>query len=149
MREDASAGTASAVEASADTASAGKSSTGKSKNLGGKRYRQLRVWQVAHQFALAVYEATKAFPSHEQFGLTSQLRRAALSVPTNIVEGQASFSKREFANFLTIASRSLSEVEYLLDVANDLGYLSDGERDRLDQIRYETGRLLQALRMSL
>lgn len=78
----------SAVEASAVKASADESSAAKAKNLGGKRYRQLRVWQAAHRLALAVYDATKRFPASEQFGLVSQLRRAALSVPTNIVEAK-------------------------------------------------------------
>lgn len=98
---------------------------------------------------MAVYKATEPFPSKEQFGLTSQLRRATLSVPTNIVEGQACRTRREFVSFLSIANRSLAETEYLMDVARELGYFVDGTHEELDRMRYETGKLLQALRRSL
>lgn len=122
---------------------------GQLQNKSGKQYRKLRVWQAAHRFAMAVSDATKAFPSQEQFGLTSQLRRAALSVPTNIVEGQACRTRREFKSFLSIANRSLAESEYLLDVADELGYFENGALSQLDRLRYETGKLLQALGESL
>jgi len=78
-------------------------------------YRKLIVWQRAHQLALEVYRLTENFPKSEQYSLTSQLKRAVLSIPTNIVEGYNRKSKREFAYFIDIALGSLAEVEYLLD----------------------------------
>jgi len=110
-----------------------------------KGYERLEAWKKAHEFALLVYKNTGGFPSHEQFGLTSQLRRAALSVPTNIVEGQASSSKREFLNFLNISNRSLVEAEYLLEVCRNLKYLSEDRYSELDKLRAHAGGLLNGL----
>jgi four helix bundle protein len=89
-------------------------------------YRRLEVWKAAHQLTLQLYRATTSFPHHEQFGLTSQLRRAAVSVGANIAEG-SSRGDKEFARFLTIALGSANEVEYLLLVASDLGYIEGAE----------------------
>jgi four helix bundle protein len=86
-------------------------------------YRKIVAWQVAHDLAKTVYAATKGFPSEERYGLTSQIRRAALSVPTNIVEGSARRTPRDYAHFLSIAWASLKETEYLLLFATDLGFL--------------------------
>lgn len=72
-----------------------------------KGYRKLKVWGKAHKFAMEIYKTSKVFPKEEIYGLTSQIRRAAFSVSLNIVEGQASVSKKEFLNFLNIANRSL------------------------------------------
>ncbi len=74
-------------------------------------YRDLKAWQVAHQLTVAVDEATRHFPKHERFELTSQLRRAALSAPTNLVEGRARFGSAEYLRFVRIAAASLAEVE--------------------------------------
>ena len=114
-----------------------------------KKYYKLRVWQKAHQFALNVYEITKNFPSEERFALISQLHRAVLSIPTNIVEGQASCSRKDFLHFLNIANRSLAETEYLLEFSHDLGYLKEADLIRLDRQREEVGFLLNALIKSL
>lgn len=78
-------------------------------------YKELKVWQKADELAIEVYKATKRFPRDEIYGITSQLRRAALSVPTNIVEGYARKGDKELARFVNIAIGSMAETEYLLD----------------------------------
>jgi four helix bundle protein len=88
-----------------------------------QRFTDLMVWQRSHALVLQVYRLTKGFPPDERYGLTSQLRRAALSVPTNIAEGSKRETNREYARFLNIAEGSLAETEYLLMVSRDLGYL--------------------------
>jgi len=88
-----------------------------------KDFRRLKVWQKAHEMALSVYKATLSFPREELYGLISQLRRAASSVPANIAEGCGCDGSREFARFLEIAFRSANETEYHLLLARDLGYL--------------------------
>jgi four helix bundle protein len=86
-------------------------------------YKRLLAWQECHKLVLDVYRATKSFPKHELYGLTSQVRRAAFSAAANIVEGSSRKGRREFRRFLDISVASLSEVEYALDVANALEYL--------------------------
>jgi four helix bundle protein len=86
-------------------------------------YRNLRVWERAHRLTLEVYEATRSFPKDERYRLTTQLRRAAASVPANIAEGCGRNGDAELARFLTIARGSASELDYLLLLAHDLGYL--------------------------
>ena len=77
-------------------------------------YRNLIVWQKAHELALFIYRLTYKFPMHERYALATQIRRAALSIPTNIVEGYNRKSKKEFVHFIDIALGSLAELEYLL-----------------------------------
>src|SRR6266699_3864064 len=89
-----------------------------------QRFTDLIVWQRSHALVLQVYRLTKSLPSDERFGLTSQLRRAVLSVPTNIAEGSKRQTNPEYARFLNIAEGSLAETEYLLMVSRDLGYLT-------------------------
>jgi four helix bundle protein len=89
-----------------------------------QRFTELKVWQRSHALVLQVYRLTKSFPPEERYGLTSQLRRAALSVPTNIAEGSKRQTNTEYARFLNIAEGSLAETEYLLMVSRDLHYLS-------------------------
>jgi four helix bundle protein len=86
------------------------------------RHKDLIVFQKADELALLIYKTIGKFPKMEAFGITSQLRRAALSVPTNIVEGYARKSKKELAQFINIALGSLAETEYLLDFSKRLGY---------------------------
>jgi four helix bundle protein len=105
-------------------------------------YKKLKVWQKADELAFEVYAITKKFPRDEAFGITSQLRRAALSVPTNIVEGYARNGDRELARFISISLGSLAEVEYLLSFAERLDYFDDDEFSRLENLRAEVGRLL-------
>src|SRR5262245_17997761 len=88
-----------------------------------QRFTDLKVWQRSHALVLAIYRATASFPSDERFGLTSQLRRAAASVPTNIAEGSKRQGRLDYARFLNIAEGSLSETQYLLMLARDLGHL--------------------------
>lgn len=96
-----------------------------------KDFRSLQVWQEAHEFVLSLYSATKAFPRDEQYGLTSQIRRAAVSIPSNIAEGCGRAGDAELARFCQIAMGSASEVEYQLFLAKDLEYLSQEEFARL------------------
>jgi four helix bundle protein len=88
-------------------------------------FTELKVWQRSHALVLKLYPLTLAFPSDERFGLTSQLRRAVTSVPTNIAEGSKRRNRQDFARFLNIAEGSLAEVEYLLMLSRDLGYVGE------------------------
>ncbi len=94
-------------------------------------YRQLRVWQRAHRLVLDVYRATATFPAEEKYGLTSQLRRSAVSVPSNIAEGCGRSSNADFARFLHIPTGSVLEADYQLLLARDLGYLHAAEHEPL------------------
>jgi len=87
------------------------------------KYKNLIVWQKAHEFAISIYKLSEEFPINEKFGITSQIRRAALSVPTNIVEGYGRRSKSELSRFIDIARGSLAEAEYLLEFSKELGYI--------------------------
>ena len=87
-------------------------------------FRDLKVWEKSHQFVLSVYGATSSFPREEMYGLTSQLRRAAVSVPTNIAEGCGRGTDADFARFLQIAMGSACEADYLLLLSRDLKYLA-------------------------
>ncbi len=90
-------------------------------------FEDLLAWQKAHQFVLKVYRATVAFPKAELYGLVSQFRRAAVSIPANIAEGFKRTSKIEKIRFLNIAQASLEESRYFLILSKDLGYLNDPE----------------------
>ena len=92
-----------------------------------KSFEDLIVWQKAHQFVLNVYKLTTSFPKHELYGLVSQMRRAAVSIPANIVEGFRKSTKPDKARFYNIAQASLEEIRYYLILSRDLGYIK--ERD--------------------
>ena len=94
-------------------------------------FHKLLIWQRSHQLTLDVYKASKSFPNEELFGLTSQIRRAVSSIPTNIAEGCGRNSNKELAHFLQIALGSASEVEYELLLANNLGYINDADYQAL------------------
>ncbi|HET9056582.1 MAG TPA: four helix bundle protein, partial [Chitinophagaceae bacterium] len=89
-----------------------------------QNYKELKVWEKAHDFTLKIYEATKIFPKEEIYSLTNQLRRAASSIPANIAEGCGKKSQLDFANFLNIALGSANEAEYYVILSKDLKYLS-------------------------
>lgn len=114
-----------------------------------RSYHNLIVWQEAHQLVLNVYQLSAKFPKHDLFGLTSQLRRAAISIANNIVEGQVSSSKKDFKNFLNIANRSLAETCYLLELSKDLHYLDTKDFDKISEHCSRVGYLLGKLRKSL
>ena len=107
-----------------------------------KGYKKLIVWRKADELAYQIYLETKQFPKDELYGMTSQLRRAAFSVPTNIVEGTGRQGKNEMKQFVNIALGSLAETEYLLDVCLRLKYLNKESYDRLEALRKEVGGLL-------
>ena len=90
--------------------------------MAARSFEDLEVWQLAHQWVLGIYVVTKQFPKEELFGLTSQLRRAAVSVPANIAEGFGKRGKADKARFYNIAQGSLNECRYYLRLANDLRY---------------------------
>ncbi len=109
-------------------------------------HRDLDVWQKSMQFVTALYKETEAFPRHELYGLTNQLRRAAVSIPSNIAEGCGRNSKREFHQFLSLARGSLLEVETQVEIARNLGYVSEKRFRELLMKTNEIGRMLNGLR---
>ena len=110
-----------------------------------KAFRKLLVWQKAHQLVLLVYGWVGKFPKHEIFGLTSQLRRAAVSVPANAAEGYGAGSSGQFGRYLNISQGSLAEVEYYLILAQDLPYISSEDNRQAEALRSEVGFLLSRL----
>jgi four helix bundle protein len=112
-------------------------------------YQRLVAWQLADKLAWIVYSLSDKFPKNEIYGLTSQLRRAVLSVVLNIVEGHSRNSKKEFRHFLNIALGSLAEVDYLLQFCLKRKYISKREFDRVDELRVELGKVLWSLMKSI
>ncbi|NQU20686.1 MAG: four helix bundle protein [Candidatus Nealsonbacteria bacterium] len=108
-------------------------------------FRKLKVWQKAHELTLAVYEVTRGFPSDERYGLTSQMRRSAASIPANIAEGCGRSTSGDFARFLDIAAGSASEVQYHLLLARDLCHLDAKTCQRLSDDVIEVKRMLASL----
>jgi four helix bundle protein len=118
----------------------------------GKSYRDLLVWKKAKQFAVCVYRHTEQFPRSEIYGLTSQLRRAAVSVPSNVAEGQGRVTPGEFKQFLGTARGSLCELQTQLEIAYDLGYLSLDHHGALqkqaNEVRYLLNRLIKSIQQN-
>jgi four helix bundle protein len=110
-----------------------------------KHYKDLIVWQKAIDLVLHIYEVTKSFPKEEQFALTSQIRRAVVSVPSNIAEGQARKSPAQFRNYLLIARGSLAEVETQLIIAERLNYINETQVIKIMAIHAEVSKMLSAL----
>lgn len=106
---------------------------------------KLIVWQKSHELVLKIYEITKSFPREEQFGLTSQIRRAAVSIPSNIVEGKARGYNKEYIRFLLIARGSLEETKYQLLLSKELNYIDEAIYDEVYNIADEVGKLLGGL----
>jgi len=112
-------------------------------------FRDLKVWQKSHDLTLRIYKITKHFPSEEKFGIISQLRRAASSVPTNIVEGFKRRSVKEYSYFINIAESSLEETKYHLILSLDLKYLPNKDFEELESMCNEIGRMLNGLHKKL
>ena len=108
-------------------------------------YRQLKVWQKSHSLVLRIYSATATFPELERYGLTSQMRRAAASVPANIAEGCGRAGAAELRQFLYIAVGSATELEYFLLLARDLRFLTEKQQEALDASVREIKRMLTGL----
>lgn len=108
-----------------------------------KTFEDLIVWQKAHQFVLNIYKISSEFPRYEQFGITHQFRKAAVSVPANIAEGFSRKGDRDKAKFYNIAEASLSECSYYLILVNDLNY---AETDLLKTEIYEIRKMLNSYR---
>ena len=110
-----------------------------------KDFRDLRVWEKAHRLTLDVYAITAAFPRYELYGLTSQIRRCAVSIGANIAEGCGKRGNNEFQRFLQIASGSASELDYHLLLANDLGFLAEQSYRQAAKELSELRKMLAAL----
>jgi four helix bundle protein len=108
-------------------------------------HRKLRVFHDAHRLTLAIYRDTKNFPKEEWFGMRMQIRRAAVSVPGNIVEGSARKSTREYCNFVNIALGSASELGYLISLASELGFVADAGAKALSRSCMSVIKQLQRL----
>ena len=109
--------------------------------------KKLEAWQVSMKLAVQVYRVTEQLPKHELYGLTAQIRRSAVSIPSNIAEGYGRNNRGEYVQFLGVASGSMAELETQLLLARDLGYLTLDER-LMDQVDHVT-RLIAALKNSL
>jgi four helix bundle protein len=114
-----------------------------------KSYRELNVWQKADQLALEIYQLSDGFPKKYLYDLTNQLRRAALSVPTNLAEGCASPHSGELLQFINISRRSLSETRYLIEFASKLGLVGPEKSKELERLCTEIGKMLAALTRSI
>ncbi|WP_404425394.1 four helix bundle protein [Nibricoccus sp. IMCC34717] len=112
---------------------------------GGAGWGELIVWEKAHALAVEVYRASNAFPKHERYALTSQLLRAATSIPTNIAEGKGRRTRADFRNFITIARGSAEEVRYLLLLSRDLNYLEPSRYEILSASALEVTKMLGKL----
>ncbi len=114
-----------------------------------KGFRTLNAWKKAYELTLLIYHLSKNFPREELYGLSSQLQRAAVSVPANIADGYERNHRKEYLQFLYIAKGSLGEVETYLLLAKDLGYLTETEFCAAGNIREETSRIIKGLIKSL
>jgi four helix bundle protein len=108
-------------------------------------FKNIKVWKSADDLATLIYSATRAFPKEELFGIVSQIRRAAVSIPSNIAEGAARKNIKEYLQFLYIAQGSIAELEYLLHLSVRIGYLRDSEYNKLDDLRNQTAKMLYGL----
>jgi len=112
-------------------------------------YRKLLVWQKAHKLVIDVYVITKGFPKDELYGVTSQLRRAAVSIAANIVEGAGRKTKPDFARFLTMSLGSTNEVEYFLILSKDLDYVKSEKYESLNNQLIEVRKMLLSLERTI
>ena len=110
-----------------------------------QNYKELKVWSKAHEFTLKVYELTKKFPREEVYGMTSQMRRAASSIPANIAEGCGKYTPQDFARYLNIALGSANESEYFILLSKDLKFISQDDFEKINQIINEVKAMLISL----
>lgn len=113
------------------------------------RFKELEIWKKSRIFCVKIYSATSAFPSEEKFGLTNQLRRATVSIPSNIAEGSSRQSNKDFARFLEIAIGSAYEIETQLLIASDLGFIDLNKADELINILNEIVKMTSKFRSKL
>ena len=113
-----------------------------------KPHKKLIVWQRGYEFIKEVYKLTEKFPKHELYGLVSQLRRAAVSILANVVEGQAKKSKKDMLRFLNIAKGSIWECDFFLELSRDLNYIDNEEYSVAEELRSKTAYLLHRLTIS-
>jgi four helix bundle protein len=114
-----------------------------------KGYKKFLFWQEADELAFQIYQITKIFPKDELYGMTSQLRRAAVSIPTNIAEGCGRQNRNELKQFINIALGSTAEVEYLLSLSKRLELIAQEDLKRLEELRAHVARLLFGFYRSL
>jgi four helix bundle protein len=114
-----------------------------------KNFTDLIVWQRSHAFVMGTYQQVKSFPDYEQYGLASQFRRAAVSIPANIAEGFSKVSKLDTARFLNISECSLEECRYYLILARNLAYITQEHMGKLWNLREKVGRLLNGYRSDI
>ncbi len=107
-------------------------------------YHNLKIWQKSRKLVLVVYKLTEKFPSSEMYGLTSQMRRAVISVVLNIVEGDRRSSRKEFLRFLDIAEGSLTELEACLELALDLAFITKEEYQQVEDLRKEVAVMIRS-----
>lgn len=110
-----------------------------------QNYKDLKVWEKAHQFTLMIYEVTRSFPKDELYGLTSQIRRSAFSIPSNIAEGCGKHTKPDFGNYLNIALGSANESEYFILLAKDISFISVEQFELLPKMINEIKAMLISL----
>ena len=108
-------------------------------------FEKLDLWKLSHELALKIYRESEQFPARERYGITLQLRRAAVSIPTNIAEGSARFHPQEFLQFCNISRGSVAEVRYLLRFVNDLGWLDSELYDSFGAEYDRVGQMLNAM----
>lgn len=114
-----------------------------------KSYKELKVWQKSYELCLDIYRITTKFPKAEQYGLTSQIRRSSISIPSNIAEGYGRKTSKDYIRMLYISYGSVCELETQILLAGDLGLIDDGELDSIKNSVAETERMLKALIKSL
>lgn len=110
-----------------------------------RSYKDLIVYQKAYQLSLDIYRVTESFPKAEIYGLVSQMRRSAISIPANIAEGYRRGHRKEYIQFLRIAQGSCGELETFLSMSKDLGFIKEKDFEKLENAQDEISRLLQAL----
>ena len=113
--------------------------------MAGKQYKDLIVWQKAIELVIAIYSVTKTFPQSEQYGLTSQMRRCAVSIPSNIAEGSKRSSRKDYKHFLHIAYGSGAELETQLEITKRLSFGAQDDYNRIDELLEEVMRMLNKL----